>query len=252
MNSLFRQLDSLIKKVNNKNSYCRYGKAAVGALDTIIRKVPIVTKTAPHIRDALDLKRYMSIVVIALLPCLFWGMYNAGRCAYLSIGQTSFSIFDALYEGSIHVIPLVLISYAVGGWFEIMFAQVREHEVAEGFLVTGMLYPLVCPVTIPWWIFSIGIIFGCIIAKEVFGGTGMNVLNPALTARAFLFFAYPAEISGEVWIKKPVVKAGFNTFIPVPPKTSLPITTAKTTETANIHNGTSTGIIRGINIPETK
>jgi len=175
-------------------------------VSTILRKPPIVSSCSPHIRDALDLKRYMSIVVISLLPCLFWGIYNTGRCAYLSIGCESASFLEVFIEGALHVVPLILISYSVGGFCEIVFAQVRGHEVAEGFLVTGMLYPLICPATIPWWMFAIGVAFGCIVAKEVFGGTGMNVLNPALTARAFLFFAYPAEMSGEVWIKRPIVK----------------------------------------------
>jgi len=206
MNSLFRQLDLLIKKSEEKHGFLRYNKALLNAVSTILRKPPIVSSCSPHIRDALDLKRYMSIVVISLLPCLFWGIYNTGRCAYLSIGCESASFLEVFIEGALHVVPLILISYSVGGFCEIVFAQVRGHEVAEGFLVTGMLYPLICPATIPWWMFAIGVAFGCIVAKEVFGGTGMNVLNPALTARAFLFFAYPAEMSGEVWIKRPIVK----------------------------------------------
>jgi len=209
---LFRTIDHLLKTSNDRR-FLKYQRASLQALDTFLRRSANVTKNAPHMRDATDLKRFMLIVVISLLPCLIFGIYNTGRSAYLSIGDQNFSIFDAFLEGSIHVLPLVLLSYAVGGLCEMIFAQVRKHEIAEGFLVTGMLIPLICPATIPWWMFALGVIFGVVIGKEVFGGTGQNIMNPALTARAFLFFAYPASMSGDVWIKTPFSRLSDGTFL---------------------------------------
>lgn len=200
---LFRTINSLLKRAEKGQGPIKYQKAAIQAIDTFLRRPSAVTKNAPHVRDATDLKRFMLIVVISLLPCLFFGIYNTGRLAYLSIGITDYGFFDAFFEGAIHVLPLVIISYAVGGAFEMLFAQIRKHEIAEGFLVTAMLYPLICPVTIPWWMFALGIIFGVVIGKEVFGGTGQNFMNPALVGRAFLFFAYPASMSGDIWVKTP-------------------------------------------------
>jgi len=158
-----------------------------------------VTKKGPHVRDALDSKRYMGIVVLALIPCLLFGMYNAGYQASLIEGTTP-DFWTLFLTGALKVLPIVAVSYAVGLFWEFLFAIIRRHEVNEGFLVTGMLFPLILPATIPLWQVAVGITFGVIIGKEVFGGTGRNFLNPALTARAFLFFAYPAQISGDVWI----------------------------------------------------
>ncbi len=210
---VFRALDDLLVKAKNGKGLIAYQKTALGAVDTFLRRPATVTKNAPHIRDATDLKRFMLIVVISLMPCLVFGIYNTGRAAYLSIGDTSFSVFDAFLEGAIHVLPLVLMSYSVGGISEMIFAEIRKHEIAEGFLVTGMLYPMICPATIPWWMFALGIIFGVVIGKEVFGGTGQNVMNPALTGRAFLFFAYPAQMSGDVWVKTPFTRLEDGTLI---------------------------------------
>ena len=179
-------------------------KALMEATDTFLRKPSIVTKRAPHARDATDLKRIMWLVVVALMPALGFGIYNTARNAYLHIGVTDATMFEILLEGAAWVIPLVALSYLIGGAWEGLFAQLRGHEISEGFLVTGMLYPLICPAGIPWWQYVIGISFGVVIGKEVFGGVGMNILNPALTARAFLFFAYPASISGNVWVPKVV------------------------------------------------
>jgi len=158
------------------------------------------TKKGPHIRDGLDTKRFMMTVVVSLLPVLIFSMYNAGYQHFKAMGQTvAFS--EAFAYGALKVLPLILVSYAVGGLWEVVFAIVRKHEVNEGFLVTGLLFPLTLPVTMPLWQAAIGITFGVVIGKEVFGGTGMNILNPALTGRAFLFFAYPGKISGDsVWI----------------------------------------------------
>ncbi|HMB69463.1 MAG TPA: NADH:ubiquinone reductase (Na(+)-transporting) subunit B [bacterium] len=160
---------------------------------------PVTAKRAPHVRDAMDIKRLMSTVIVALLPCLLWGMYNVGYQKLAALGQTP-GVFDCFLHGAWHMLPIVITSYAVGGVWEVLFAVVRKHEINEGFLVTGMLFPLTCPPTLPLWMVAAGISFGVVIGKEVFGGTGMNILNPALTARAFVFFAYPAFMSGDaVW-----------------------------------------------------
>ena len=158
---------------------------------------------APFVRDAVDTKRYMSMVIVALIPCVFLGIYNAGYQAQMSVNE-SIGFVECMIKGSILVVPIIITSYAVGGLWEGLFACVRRHPINEGFLVTGMLFPLTLPPTIPLWQVAIGISFGVVIGKEVFGGTGMNILNPALTARAFCFFTYPAQISGDkVWIATP-------------------------------------------------
>ncbi len=211
---VFRILENLKKSSEEGKGFIGTQRSLINALDTFARSPAHVTSRAPHIRDATDLKRFMFVVVFALLPCTLFGIWNTGRSAYLSIGDTSFTFGQAFLEGALHVVPLIILSYAVGGLCEGIFAQVRNHEIAEGFLVTGLLYPLICPPTIPWWMFVSGIIFGVIIGKEVFGGTGQNILNPGLTARAFLFFAYPAAMSGDVWVAKPVEKLVDGTLIP--------------------------------------
>jgi Na+-transporting NADH:ubiquinone oxidoreductase subunit B len=152
-----------------------------------------------QIRDAIDLKRMMITVVIAMIPCLLFGMYNTGHMHYIAVGESA-EFMDKFLLGAILVLPIVLVSYAAGGIVEAIFAVVRKHPINEGFLVTGMLIPLVVPATIPLWQVALATIFAVVIAKEVFGGTGMNILNVAMTARAFLYFAYPMEISGDqVW-----------------------------------------------------
>jgi Na+-transporting NADH:ubiquinone oxidoreductase subunit B len=169
------------------------------AFYTFLLSPRAVTQKGPHVRDALDSKRYMGIVILALIPCLLFGIYNAGYQASLIEGTTP-DFWTLLIAGAWKVLPIVAVSYGVGLFWEFLFAIIRRHEVNEGFLVTGMLFPLILPATIPLWQVAVGITFGVIIGKEVFGGTGRNFLNPALTARAFLFFAYPAQISGDVWI----------------------------------------------------
>lgn len=157
-------------------------------------------KTGVQIRDAIDLKRMMMTVVIAMVPCLVWGIFNVGYQHHLAVGQvTSFFSVDNLLFGARWVIPIVLVSYIAGGVAEGIFAVIRSHPLNEGFLVTGMLIPLIVPPTIPLWQVALATIFGVVVGKEIFGGTGMNVLNVAMTARAFLYFAYPSQISGEVW-----------------------------------------------------
>ena len=153
-----------------------------------------------QIRDAIDLKRMMMTVVIAMVPCLIWGIFNVGYQHYIAIGEaTSFFSIDNLLFGSRWVLPIVLVSYAAGGLIEAVFAVIRKHPINEGFLVTGMLIPLIVPPTLPLWQVALATVFGVVVGKEIFGGTGMNVLNVAMTSRAFLYFAYPLQISGEVW-----------------------------------------------------
>ncbi len=158
-----------------------------------------VTKKGTHIRDANDMKRTMAIVVFALVPTVLFGMWNIGFHHYAATGQEG-TLFELFWLGFLRVLPIIVVSYAVGLGIEFAFAQFRGHEVNEGFLVSGILIPLVLPVDVPLWMVALATAFAVIIGKEVFGGTGMNILNPALTARAFLFFAYPSYMSGnKVW-----------------------------------------------------
>ena len=157
------------------------------------------THSGSHIRDGIDLKRTMMTVIIALLPCLIFGMWNVGHMHYLATGEVA-SWGDEFVYGLIKVLPIVVVSYAVGLGVEFVFCIVKGHSIQEGFLVSGLLIPLVMPPDVPLWMVALGTIFAVIIGKEVFGGTGMNIINVALTARAFLFFAYPTFMSGEVWV----------------------------------------------------
>lgn len=151
-----------------------------------------------QIRDAIDLKRLMMTVVIAMIPPLLFGMWNVGHQHFLAVGEAA-SFMDKFLLGAGLVLPIVLVSYTAGGIAEAVFAVIRKHPINEGFLVTGMLIPLILPVTIPLWQVALATIFAVVIAKEVFGGTGMNVLNVAMTARAFLYFAYPSDMAGSIW-----------------------------------------------------
>lgn len=154
-----------------------------------------------HVRDAIDLKRTMILVVLSLVPCLLFGMWNIGYQHHHALGITNVSLMDNFVFGAIKVLPLIIVSYGAGLTTEFIFAIIRKHTINEGFLVSGMLIPLIMPIDVPLWMLAVATIFAVIIGKEVFGGTGMNILNPALTARAFLFFAYPSKMSGnEVWI----------------------------------------------------
>jgi Na+-transporting NADH:ubiquinone oxidoreductase subunit B len=173
---------------------------AYDAHETLLFVPGHTTKSGSHIRDSFDSKRMMFTVVVALIPALLFGIYNAGYQHFLSVGQTSPEFVDCLIQGAIAVLPILVVTYGVGLTIEMMFALSRKHEVSEGFLVSGMLITLIVPPTIPLWQVAVATAFGVIIGLEVFGGTGMNILNPALVTRAFLFFAYPAEISGDkVW-----------------------------------------------------
>ena len=151
-----------------------------------------------QIRDAIDLKRMMMTVIVSLIPCLLFGIWNVGHQHYLATGEGG-EFIDKILLGAFYVLPIVVVSYATGLSIEFTFSTIRRHEVNEGFLVTGMLIPLIMPPTIPLWQVALATAFAVILAKEVFGGTGMNILNVAMTARAFLYFAYPTDISGEVW-----------------------------------------------------
>jgi Na+-transporting NADH:ubiquinone oxidoreductase subunit B len=162
------------------------------------------TERGAHIRDGIDLKRTMSIVITAMLPCLLFGMWNVGHQHYLAIGEFTGlgdGFWDKFLFGALKVLPIVVVSYGVGLGIEFLFTSIKGHPIQEGYLVTGMLIPLVMPVDTPLWMVAVGSAFAVVIGKEVFGGTGMNVLNVALTARAFLFFAYPTMMSGDkVWV----------------------------------------------------
>ncbi len=162
------------------------------------------TTSGAHIRDGIDLKRTMSLVITAMIPCLLFGMWNVGHQHYLSIGEfmaLGEGFWDKFLFGAIKVLPIVVVSYGVGLGIEFLFCSIKGHPIQEGFLVSGMLIPLVMPVDVPLWMVAVGTAFAVVIGKEVFGGTGMNILNVALTARAFLFFAYPTWMSGDkVWV----------------------------------------------------
>jgi Na+-transporting NADH:ubiquinone oxidoreductase subunit B len=159
-----------------------------------------VTQKGSHIRDAIDLKRTMIIVVLALVPALLFGIWNVGYQNALATGSPT-EFWPIVLFGLGKVLPIIVVSYLVGLGIEFTFAQIRKHEINEGFLVTGMLIPLIVPVDIPLWMVALATAFTVVIGKEVFGGTGMNIFNPALLARAFLFFAYPSHMSGDyVWV----------------------------------------------------
>ena len=199
MKALRRFIDNL------KPNFTKGGKfemfhSTFEAFETFLFVPDKVTFKGSHIRDSLDMKRTMSIVVLATIPALLFGIWNAGYHHFLSAGiQAGF--WEMVWFGFLKVFPIIVVSYVTGLGIEFAFAQVRGHEVNEGFLVTGILIPLIMPVDVPLWMVAVSTAFAVIIGKEVFGGTGMNIWNPALIARAFLFFAYPSEMSGDyVWI----------------------------------------------------
>ena len=184
---------------------------AFSALHTFLYLPNETTHGGTHIKVADDLKRTMNTVIMAMIPCLLFGMFNAGYQHHLALGEiqavssgffsSEFWTLTNFLVGFWKVIPLVIVSYGVGLIVEFIFAIIKGHEVEEGYLVTGMLVPLIVPIDIPLWMLAVAVVFGVVIGKEVFGGTGMNILNPALTIRAFLFFAYPTWMSGDkVWV----------------------------------------------------
>ena len=209
--SLKSKLHEIKKKYEGKKM-----APAFNALHTFLYTPNETTHNGTHVKAADDLKRTMNTVILALVPCLIWGMFNAGYQHYLALGEieassgffaSTFWTWDNLVIGLWTVLPLVIVSYGVGLLIEFIFAVIKGHEVEEGYLVTGMLVPLIVPVDIPLWMLAVAVAFGVIIVKEVFGGTGMNILNVALTIRAFLFFAYPTWMSGDkVWVHGAVAR----------------------------------------------
>jgi len=199
MKSLRNFLDRVKPQFEKGGKFEKF-KSSFEAFETFLFVPNKVTHTGSHIRDAIDMKRTMTVVIIALMPALLFGMYNVGYQHFLSHGESA-GFWQMFGFGFLKVFPIIVVSYVVGLGIEFAFAQARGHEVNEGYLVTGMLIPLVMPPDIPLWMLAIAVAFAVIFGKEVFGGTGMNIMNPALTARAFLFFAYPQDMSGDkVWI----------------------------------------------------
>ena len=174
--------------------------STVDAFDTFLRVPATVTRRGAHVRDAVDLKRVMILVVIALVPAALFGMWNVGYQHFNAIGQSA-TFWPTFWYGFLKVLPLFIVSYVVGLFIEFASAQIKGEEVNEGYLVSGFLIPLIVPVDVPLWMLAVAVAFAVLFGKEVFGGTGMNFLNPALLARAFLFFSYPSKMSGsDVWV----------------------------------------------------
>ncbi|MEM6301124.1 MAG: NADH:ubiquinone reductase (Na(+)-transporting) subunit B [Pseudomonadota bacterium] len=216
--ALRKMLDGIEHHFEEGGRYARF-YPLYEAVDTIFYRPSSVTKATSHVRDGVDLKRIMITVWLAAFPAMFYGMYNLGYQANEIFavmggsvdgwrgvliesfgGYDSSSIWDNLFFGALYFVPIYFVTFAVGGFWEVLFAIKRGHEVNEGFFVTSILFALICPPDVPLWQVALGISFGVVIGKEVFGGTGKNFLNPALTGRAFLYFAYPAQLSGDaVW-----------------------------------------------------
>lgn len=196
-----QRLDKIKEPFSPGNKLEKYAPA-FNALDTFLFTPNHTTKKGAHIRDAVDLKRVMITVVLALVPALIFGMWNAGYQHFSQLGE-AFTFWDAFLHGAIKIVPMIVVSYGVGLGIEFAFAIFRGHEVNEGYLVTGLLIPMIMPIDIPLWMVALSVVFAVVIGKEAFGGTGMNILNPALTARAFAFFAYPTFMSGnKVWVSE--------------------------------------------------
>ncbi len=196
-----RKLIDNIKPTFSEGGKLSFLHSSFDAFETFLFVPDKVTGAGTHIRDSIDLKRTMTIVIIALMPALLFGMWNTGYQHNLSTGADA-DIWTTFMYGFWRVLPMIVVSYGVGLGLEFAAAQIRGHEVNEGYLVTGMLIPLIMPVDLPLWMLALAVAFAVIIGKEVFGGTGMNIWNPALLARAFAFFAYPSHMSGDkVWIE---------------------------------------------------
>jgi len=200
MKALRKYIDKIKPQFEKGGKFAKL-QSTFEAFETFLYVPNRVTKIGSHIRDANDSKRTMIIVVLALVPAMLFGMWNIGYQHNLSIGVNAIDLWPNLWHGFLVLFPLIVVAYVAGLGTEFVFAQIRGHEVAEGFLVSGILIPLIMPPDVPLWMVAVATIFAVIFGKEVFGGTGMNILNPALTARAFLFFAYPKHMSGDkVWI----------------------------------------------------
>ena len=207
MDFIRKQVD-VLKKPFTKGGKLEKLYPAFNAFETMLFVPDHTTSKGSHIRDGVDLKRTMITVIIALVPALFYGMYNTGYQYYIQT-DIQFTFIDAVLHGAYKIFPMIAVSYAVGLAIEFAFAVYRNHPVNEGYLVTGLLIPMIMPIDMPLWMLAISVVFAVLIAKEAFGGTGMNILNPALTIRAFLFFAYPTWMSGDkVWVYDAVNRAG--------------------------------------------
>ncbi len=205
MKFLRKQLDR-IKPHFHEGGRLSMFRSVFEGFETFMFVSDSVTRKGTHIRDYIDLKRAMSVVIIALVPALLFGSYNVGLQHFRAFGPAvsglDGSVLQLFWFGFVKLIPLLVVSYGVGLGIEFFTAQVRGHEINEGFLVSGILIPLIIPIDTPLWMLAISVAFAVIIGKEVFGGTGMNIMNPALIARAFLFFSYPKWMSGDrVWIE---------------------------------------------------
>jgi Na+-transporting NADH:ubiquinone oxidoreductase subunit B len=199
MKTLRNFLDKIKPQVEKGGRFEKL-RSTFDAFETFLFVPDKVTFKGSHIRDVMDMKRTMIVVVLALVPALLFGMWNVGYQYNLSIGETG-SLMNNFWFGFGKVLPIIIVSYVSGLAVEFIFAQYRGHEVNEGFLVSGLLIPMIVPVTIPLWMVAVSTIFAVVIGKEAFGGTGMNIFNPALLTRAFMFFAYPADMSGDqVWV----------------------------------------------------
>ena len=201
MKFLRKIFDNAHEKLNSNEKTKKFFPL-IDAFDTLMFTPNHVTNKGSHIRDAIDLKRTMMLVIIALVPCLLFGIYNTGYQHFRVLNQLAdVSFLEIILKGAFVVLPLVVVSYGAGLLVEFIFAIRNGHTVQEGFLVSGMLIPLCMPADVPLWMVAVATMFAVVIGKEVFGGTGMNILNVALTARAFLFFAHPTKMSGnEVWV----------------------------------------------------
>jgi Na+-transporting NADH:ubiquinone oxidoreductase subunit B len=199
MQFLRNQLDKVKHNFEKGGKFEKY-YYAYEAFDTFLFAPNTTTLSkGAQVRDAIDLKRLMMTVIISMVPCLLFGMWNIGHQHFIAIGQTTASFGEKFWVGTVQTVPIIIVSYGVGLGIEFLFSVLRKHPVNEGFLVTGMLIPLVMPPDIPLWQVAIATAFAVVIGKEAFGGTGMNVVNVALTARAFIYFAYPTQMAGEVW-----------------------------------------------------
>jgi Na+-transporting NADH:ubiquinone oxidoreductase subunit B len=198
MNSLRKNLDKLKPHFEEGGKLSKFRSVFEG-FESFIFVPDRVTFKGSHVRDNIDLKRVMSVVILALIPSLLFGCYNTGLQHFRSLGM-EVSLVENFWYGFVKLLPMIIVSYGVGLGIEFAAAQIRGHEINEGFLVTGLLIPLIMPIDVPLWMLALSVAFAVILGKEIFGGTGMNVFNPALMARAFLFFSYPAWMTGDkVW-----------------------------------------------------
>lgn len=198
MNSLRKQIDKLKPHFSEGGKYHKLRSVFEG-FESFLFVSDKVTFRGSHVRDSIDLKRTMTVVIIALIPAMLFGCYNTGLQHFRSVGEST-SLLHMFWYGFLRLLPLIIVSYVTGLGIEFIAAQIRGHEINEGFLVTGLLIPLIMPIDVPLWMLALATAFAVILGKEVFGGTGMNVFNPALLARAFIFFSYPGWMTGDkVW-----------------------------------------------------